>query len=267
MDKSDMFHPVSGRHAISKVIAVLHLPQEVLLINDLFNELNGSTAIASGYQKRGTTVTKTIQIDHNQVKVSNEAITNGFILEEFNSVGLAKNLLKLENASGSNKAQLTFECNEYDRWEGFITRLLHDVSEVYAHSKLLVEAISLTYVDEFEWSNTDNNDLNLDLLFRTENDKSLEKLKHTYNGGLTNFTQSEFEEGKGQSEERTEIYMNKDIKRISIVHTCAHRFADIQLFNVDSIRKQFDLEHLKNKEELKGILIDDVLVQIGIKQN
>ncbi|MFA9210573.1 MAG: TIGR04255 family protein [Moraxellaceae bacterium] len=257
-----MFHPVSEKHAISKVIAVLHLPQEVLLVNDLYNKLNDNQRITEKYQKRGTTISKTIQIENNQVKVLNEVVPNGFILEEFNEAGHTKNLLKLENITGSNKAQLTFECNEYDRWSGFIERLLLDITEVNNHSKLYIEAISLTYLDEFDI--TDKENINLDLLFKFENDKNLEKLKHTYNGGITNFTQSQFDKSIGQSEERTEIFLNKDINRVSIVHTCAHRFAEVQLFNSKSLSDQFNKEHLKNKEVLKELLIDEVLVQIGI---
>jgi uncharacterized protein (TIGR04255 family) len=258
-----MFYPVSGKHSISKVIAVLHLPQEVLIVEDVFNNLNQSEEISKNYQKRGLTVTKTIHINDNNVKVSNE-ITNGFLFEEFNAEGLTNNIFKLENNFNTEKAQLSFECNEYERWEGFIDRLIKDVSILNDKSKLLIEAISLTYIDEFEWDSDTESLINIDLLFNIQNDIQLEKLKQSHNGGLTIFTQSQFDSTNGQTEEKTEIYVNKDINRVSIVHSCSKRFPLIKMFDFEVIKENFGTEHQKNKNELKLLLKEDIQVQIGL---
>jgi uncharacterized protein (TIGR04255 family) len=257
-----MFNPISGKHAISKVLAVLHLPQEVLTLEVLFAQLNKDSILKKEYQKRGLTSSKSIQIGNEGVKVSKD-ILNGFLFEEFNENGLTKNVLKLENFS-NQKAHLTFECNVYDRWDGFIQKLMKDISIINKYSPLLVEAISLMYVDEFEWTSEENMEINLELLFQFKEDRSLAKLKETYNGGISMFSQDQYQPTEGRSEERTEIYVNKDINRVSIVHTCAVLFPHVKQFDKAEIKQKFDVEHAKNKKVLKELLIESVQKQVGL---
>lgn len=258
-----MFNPISGKHAISKVLAVLHLPQEVLTLQNLFNQLNEDLNLKKEYQKRSLTTSKSIQIGNKGINVTDE-ILNGFLFEEFSENGLTKSVLKFENFLNNKKAQLTFECNVYDRWNGFIEKLMKDVSVVNEYSPLLVEALSLMYVDEFEWISEENEEINLELLFEFKDDKSLSKLKGSYNGGISIFSQDQFQPSEDRSEERTEIYVNKDINRVSIVHTCAVLFPNIRQFDKSEIKQKFDLEHEKNKKVLKELFIESVQRQVGL---
>ena len=50
-----MFNPISGKHSISKVVAAIHLPQELLMLEGLFSKLNFDSKISKKYQKRALT--------------------------------------------------------------------------------------------------------------------------------------------------------------------------------------------------------------------
>ena len=258
-----MFNPISGKHSISKVVAAIHLPQELLMLEGLFSKLNFDSKISKKYQKRALTVSKTIQIGKEDVNVSNE-IVNGFLFEEFDERGMTKNVLKFENFLNTQKAQLIFECNSYDRWEHFVNQLIKDVVTINKLNPILVEAISLMYIDEFEWISENKEEINLDMLFCIDGDKSLAKLKNTYNGGFTMFSQNRFDPKKGRLEERTEIYTNNDINRVSIAHTCAVRFPTVMQFDYADIKSKFEGEHLKNKEVLKLLLTENIQKQVGL---
>jgi len=255
-----MLKPVSGSHSISRVIANIFLPQNLVKPDYLFKKIVDSEQLIK-YQKRGLSTTKTINLNKNNLNISNEEV-HGFIFEEFNA-GKSVSILKTENVQ--NKAQISFENREYKRWDKYKNRFYSDLEVLAGIFEIYLEAISLTYVDEFIWISEEKIDVNQ--IFDTDSELLNSSFINSYNGSMILISQSEKKENIQFEEEKTEVLFNNDVKRIIVNHTFAIKLDEIKIYNSDKelVKKCFEIAHKANKDLLGKIFVEGIQYKIGLK--
>lgn len=258
----DYLKPISGKHSIAKVISTVFFPQEVLKPEQLFEKISNS--FDNKYVKKGTIISHELILD----KSTNETITQkkekiiGFIFEEFDSNGKVKNILKLENIR--NQYSLRFETRSYTDWNDFKNRFILDFNIISRAQQLFIEAFSLTYVDEFEW--TDKSQIDTKSIFRKESELISSRFLNSLNSNI--IFQNQIVTKDYLSEERIELSFNNIFKRIMINHQLANKLDDIysleKLLSDGGLISRFDDAHDKNKELLQDLLLKKVQEKIGL---
>lgn len=258
-----MLIPVSKNHSINRVIANFFIPQNIIKPDFLFQKIVNSNKLTN-YQKRGLAKGKTINLNNDNLNVSNDEI-RGFIFEEFNSIGKSINVLKVENTS--NKAQISFENREYVSWDNYKTRLFSEIRLLSEVFDVFVEAIALTYVDEFIWNSKEN--INIKEIFDEQSELLNTKFINSHNGTLVLISQSDKKENTQFEEEKTEVMFNNNIKRVIVNHTFAIKFSDIKAYSSDNNSKffedSFEKAHQSNKDLLKKIFTKEIQDLIKLK--
>lgn len=258
-----MLKPVSKNHSISRVVANFFIPQNIIKPDFLFEKIVNSNKLTN-YQRRGLAVGKTINLNNENLNISNDEI-RGFIFEEFNDKGESINVLKIEN--NSNKAQINFENREYVSWDTFKVRLLKEIKLLSEVFEVFVEAVALTYVDEFIWDSNENIDINE--IFDVKSELLNTKFINAHNGTLVLISQSDKKENIQFEEEKTEVMFNNNIKRVIVNHTFAIKFSDIKAYNSATnhsfIEACFETAHQSNKELLKRIFTQKIQDLIKLK--
>lgn len=258
-----MLIPVSKNHSINRVIANFFIPQSIIKPDFLFEKIVNSNKLTN-YQKRGLAKSKTINLNDKNLNISNDEI-RGFIFEEFNKIGKSINVLKVENTS--NKAQINFENREYVSWDVFKTRLYSEIKSLSEVYDVFVEAIALTYVDEFIWNSKEN--INIKEIFDAQSELLNTKFINSHNGTLVLISQSDKLENIQFEEEKTEVMFNNNIKRVIVNHTFAIKFSDIKAYSADNnsafIENCFEKAHQSNKDLLKKIFTKEIQDLIKLK--
>lgn len=249
----EFLRPISENHSISRAVASVFIPQAFLKPQDIFEKTKEIEGF-KGYPKKGMLKATTININNNNLGISNEQI-KGFIFESYDDKGSINNVFKLEN-SKENQSILSLENRKYKDWDTFKNQLGSDLNSFSGMNDFYVEAISLNYRDEFIWTDR-NSSIPVADIFNIDSELLNKKFLSSKNGTLVLVSQGN-EEGGFTYEEKTEISFNNDIKRIIIDHQYAQRFGDIKLFSTLNEHKNFsslyDSAHLENKKILKDIL-------------
>lgn len=258
----DNLVPISEEHSISKVIATIFVPQSFLKPDDVFKKNKEGFNV---YQKKSLINTTTINFKNNSLGFSQENKAKGFIFEEYDDNGVANNILKLENTR-ETQSIISFENRNYLGWESFRKRLLKDIKELASNNDFYVEAISLTYIDEFIWTNPNEN-INVQSVFDKDSELLNQKFINSKNGTLILVSQGENE--RYVFEEKTEISFNNDLKRIVLNHQFAIRLSEIKMFTKLAKDKEFltyyDSAHNENKKVLKDLLTKECQQMINLK--
>ncbi len=256
-----MLKPISDKHSINRVIANIFAPQPLLKPNDVFDAINEIEAF-KGYQKKGLTSSKTIAISNNSVDVTDNKMS-GFMFEEFDNRGRCINVLKLENDYNTNKLNISFENRQYNCWTDYIARIKSELNVLSDFFDLYIDAISLTYIDEFIWESTDK--IDIEQVFDKNSDYLNKKFLDAYNGTLVFASQTDGVEN-GYKEEKTEIAFSNIVKRIIINHTTLIKHKEIRLLK--DCRQQFDQNfensHTASKQILKEVLTTEIQKLIGL---
>lgn len=258
-----MFIPISKTHSISRVIANIFLPQALIKPENVFSKLTGENSLVN-YQKKGLASSKTINLDQNNFQISNDEVA-GFVFEEFNSIGKSVNVLKVENLNNKTKAQINFETREYTRWSNFKERYFHDLKVLSNVFEIYIDAIALSYVDEFIWSSSLK--IPVEEIFNTSSELLNTSFTKSHNGTLVIISQSERKQGEQFQEEKTEILFNNDAKRVIVNHTYAIKLEDFMLYDESEAVELFDKAHLKNKELLNKIFTTSIKASINLSDN
>ncbi len=258
-----MLTPISGNHSISRVIAQFFLAQSFAKPEFILNKINSNNKLTS-YQKKGVLSSKTINIANNSLNVSDHS-NNGFLFEEFGVNGKSVNVLKVENTN-NNKASISIENRKYSDWLTFKEKFIKDVGDLSDMFDVYIEAIGLTYIDEFIWNSDEVIDIKS--IFNVASDLINKKFIESYNGTIISVSQSGHMSAADFVEEKTEIAFNNTSKRIVINHTYAMKLSDIMVFsrteNVEDFIGYFDKAHLANKNILKDILTEEVKEKISL---
>jgi len=258
----DNLIPIAKEHSISRVIASIFIPQSFVKPADVFEKNKDGF---NNYQKKSLINATTINFNNNSVGISQENEPKGFIFEEYDENGVANNILKLENIRDV-KSTISLENRKYLGWKDFKKRLLKDIKELASNNDFYVEAISLTYIDEFIWTNSDKI-IDVESIFNDKSELLNPKFLNSNNGTLILISQ-----GKNENynfEEKTEISFNNDLKRIVLNHQYAIRLSDLKMFTELTLENEFlslfDDAHEENKKVLKDLLTIECQKMINLK--
>lgn len=254
--------PASGEHSITRVIATIFIPQSFLKPEDIFDKVKDLEGF-SIYQKKTIIKETTINITNNSSRVTSNEIL-GFLLEEYDTNGKLKNILKIENRKG-NKSVITLENRVYSNWIEFKARFIKDVKILSEKINIYVDAVSLTYVNEFKWRELSNIDVKS--FFNSSSELLNKKFIQSTNATLTLISQDL--KDKYSFEEKTEISFNNDVKRIAMSHQYAIKLNKIELFktidNSNDFCSFYDKAHTANKEMLFDVLSEKSQKMINLK--
>lgn len=258
-----MLVPVSKNHSVNRVIANFIIPQNIIKPDFLFKKLVEANKFQE-YQKRGLATSKTINLDNDSLNVSNDEV-KGFVFEKFNNNGNTTRILRVENVA--NKAQIVFENRDYVSWNDFKHVLFSEIKVLSGIFELFVEAITLTYIDEFIWNSKDN--INIKQIFDEKSELLNTKFISSHNGTLVLVSQSDNLDNIQFEEEKIEVMFNNNIKRIIVNHTFAIKFSDIKAYveeeNAKFVENGFEKAHQTNKDLLKKIFTKEVQDLIKLK--
>lgn len=262
--------PVSGIHSISRVTAIVFLPQVFVKPEDVFEKLKTSKEF-NRYQRKNLTKLRTININEILAGVTNNEKVNGILFEEFDTNGRLKNILRLENKN-DKQSNIIFENRIYPNWNLFKESLINDLTEINKIFPFYVEAISLGYIDEFIWSSKVEK-INVNNIFNIDSELLNKKFLDSENGTL--IVHSQNKKLGVDNEEKTEISFNNRVKRITLSHQFAIKLESFYNFdnlnatkstNKDSKFSQYyEKAHNANKLVLKEVLTKDVQDLIKLK--
>lgn len=261
----DKLQPISGNHSIYKVIANIFVPQLFYGIQELLSTIQEDTNLTH-YQSKIQLQHQAISFIENQIQVAKEQPT-GIALEEFDSKGIVKNILKVENqiANNSNSSVVSLENRIYEDWNRFKKRLIEDITYLSDIYDFPVEAISLTYVDEFKWEGDE--EIPVRQIFKENSDLLSKKLLDSTDGALVLLSQK-IVDGLNHNE-RTNISFSNINKRITINHQYVVKTSDIKKFSTlkdeGVLLNYLDVAHTQNKEMLKDILTKECQELIKLK--
>ena len=254
--------PASGKHSITRVIATLFVPQTFLKPKIVFEKVKDLESFST-YQKKTLIKPTKISIKDGSVGITSNEIS-GFVFEEYDKTGRLKNALKLENVN-ENQSIITLENRVYTNWSDFKAKLVKDVQGLSEKIEIYIDAVSLTYVDEFIWNKNETIDVNS--IFNADSSLLNTKFKTSKNGTLILVTQ-----GNNDSfnyEEKTEVSFNNDVKRIAMSHQFAVKLSSLELFNNLNSEGKFDFfyeeAHKANKEVLRDVFSKDCQKLIDLK--
>jgi uncharacterized protein (TIGR04255 family) len=258
-------YPISGKHSISKVVANVLIPQVILKPKDIFENLKLNQNLKT-YQKKSLLKLKRIVNfgKLNLIEDADEDSITGFIFEEFNEEGRLKNIFKIENKH-EKQSVVTFETRIYEDWDNFYNRFKEDLKIFSDYLNFYIEAISLTYIDEFIWKSNDA--IAVNLVFDKNSELLNKKFLDSKNGSIILFSQNQ--EKNLNFEERIEISFSNRIKRIVINHQYGKKMSELELFTQlsgdNSFDEKFNEAHTENKKTLKDLLSSDVQDLISLK--
>ncbi len=256
--------PISKNHSISKVVATIFVPQEFLKPKSVFEELKLDRSLES-YQKKNLINTRTINLTIGTPKPTegiNKETIRGFVFEEYNKEGRLKNIFKLENEH-EKRAKISLENRIYEDWDVFFKKFKSDLDIFRKKLNLnyYIDAISLTYIDEFIWSSSE--DIPVNEIFNIDSELLNKKFLNSKNGTMILFSQNQ--ELNINFEERTEISFSNRLKRIVINHQYAKSVPNLELYSKLNIKDLFDEAHNANKSTLKDLLSKNTQNLISLK--
>jgi uncharacterized protein (TIGR04255 family) len=256
--------PISGSHSISRLVASVFIPQAFLKPVDVLEKVQ-TLSNFKNYQKRGVINSRTFNINDQTMDVAKDE-AKGFVFEGFDDNGLVENIFKLENVK-DKQSVLSLENRKYCGWTPFKEKFINDVTNLANEVDFYVDAVSLTYVDEFIWD--DNiEDINTDGVFNSESELINKKFLSSKNGTLILISQGLNDDGISY-EERTEISFNNSVKRIVLNHQYVLKIKEMKLFsqlNSEGVfLKSYESARKENKLILKDIFTKKCLELINLK--
>lgn len=257
-----MLLPISNNHSISKAIATIFVPQSFIKPKLIFDKIIEKGNL-NHYQNRSHLPGTNVSLIEDTLTISDKA-EDGFFFEEFNDRGKSINILRIENIP-NKKAVITFENSEYANWQTFINRFFNDMDSLRESVELFVEAVNLTYIDEFLWNSPER--IKTDEIFNISSNLLNTKFLNSDNGTTILITQNIQSEECKMIEEKTEIIFNNQYKRIIINHSYALILRDLLLYapnERDPLISLFNKAHSANKEILKQLLTANVLESINL---
>ncbi|PQJ80319.1 TIGR04255 family protein [Polaribacter porphyrae] len=260
----DKLKPISGIHSINRVVATIFSPQKFLKPQDVYNKVIPLKGF-NKYAKKSLIKPRNFILSMNSVEIKEEDI-EGFVFEGYDKSGAIKDVFKLQNTSNSMSV-VSFETRKYTRWENFKNSFKSDLYTMSSEVDFYVNAISLNYRDEFNWSDK-NTDIKVESIFMKDEESQLLNKKFLSSKNGTIIMISKGTENENNYEDKIEISFNNDVKKIVIDHQYAIRLSELKLFkNIFSNEEfinLFDIAHDENKRALKDILTKECQELIGL---
>lgn len=247
--------PVSGDHSIKNAEAQIYVPQTFVAIEDDFNRFQIADAFSS-FQKKGLIKPTTISINNKGLGVEQSQVS-GYIFERFESNGSLKDIFRVENIN-NNRGVLSLSTRKYSRWANFKDEQLKLVYEALGELKTYINAVSFTYLDEFDWQG--ETDIPVNEIFNSESELLNMKFLESRNGTLVLISQGLIKSEDLITEEKTELSFNNDIRKVQISHQFLVKFKSpiriLEIKETHVLDKYFDIVHKEHKKYLDNLLTD-----------
>ena len=254
--------PVKETHSISRAVANFYLAQNFPESQIILEKIVSSEKFAS-YSRKGSISEKLIQFGDRAVNVRDNK-NNGFVLERFQN-GVTSDILKMENTP-NGKSVLNIETRNYSRWNNFSENLSQDLEELTSFKSFYVEAIGLTYVDEFLWKA--DTPIDVESVFNKQSEMLNNKfLTSNISSIVSTFIDTQIE-GYNLGEERSEISFSNKLKRVTISHTYVLQFIklkELEQHTYPHFISDLEAIHDKNKQFLREILSDSTQNLINLQ--
>ncbi len=256
-----MLKPINNKHSINRVEATIYTPQLLVKPNNIFKKIYDNNGFLT-YQLRSPILAKALNITERNIEVK-ASETVGFIFEQFNDKGRSINSLKIENQQ--NRCVINFKNREYTDWQEFINRFKSDIIQLINYYPFYAEAIALEYTDEFIWAS--DSTINLENVFNNTNGYFSQKFLESFNGVQTILSQTDIADSNNYREEKTDIMVDNNLKRVFINHKYITKFNDAVSISEENFKElQISLEeaHSANKSLLREILTEQTQELISL---
>lgn len=260
----DGLQPVSGSHSIKNAEAQVFFPQSFVSIEEDYIKFQKSPFFKD-FQKKGLIKPTTISINNKGLGFEQSEVA-GYIFEKFEENGSLKDVFKVENINVQNRSVLSLSTRKYNRWDNFKSEQLQNIYKALDELKPYINAVSFTYLDEFEWKGTGK--IPVDNIFNKESELLNKKFINSNNGVLLLISQGKIENDL-DTEEKIELSFNNELKRVQISHQFIVKFhSPIRILAVDeakNLEKFFDIVHAEHKTFLLQLLTEDCKTLINLK--
>ena len=133
--------------------------------------------------------------------------------------------------------------------------------------KPYINAVSFTYLDEFDWQGESK--IPVDEIFNSESELINLKFLESRNGILVLISQGLIE-GEGLiTEEKIELSFNNDLRKVQISHQFLVKFKSpfrvLEIEEAQALDKYFNIVHKGHKSFLDQLLTDDCKELINFK--
>lgn len=255
--------PSSGNHSIKNAEAQIFVPQLFLAVEEDFKKFQ-TVDVFSSFQKKGLIKPTTISINNNGLGVDQSQVS-GYIFERFESDGSLKDIFRVEN--NNNRSVLSLSTRKYSRWENFKQEQLKLVYQALDELKPYINAISFTYLDEFDWRG--NSAIPVNEIFNSSSELLNKKFLASQNGTLVLISQGLTEEENLITEEKIELSFNNDLRKVQISHQFLIKFKSLvrilKIEQAQNLDKYFEIVHQEHKKFLSDLLTDDCKELIEFK--
>jgi hypothetical protein len=257
--------PISGSHSIKNAEAQIFIPQSFVAVDEDFKKFQ-TINLFNSFQKKGLIKPTTISINNKGLGVEQSQVS-GYIFERFESDGSLKDVFRVENINNNNRSVLSLSTRKYSRWGNFKDEQLKLVYQSLEELKPYINAVSFTYLDEFDWAGETN--IPVYDIFNSESELLNIKFLDSRNGTLVLISQGLTEEENLITEEKVELSFNNDLKKVQISHQFLVKFkAPLRILKIEeaqSLEKYFDIVHKEHKKILNHLLTDDCKELIDFK--
>lgn len=253
-----LIKPISDNHSIKEAVISLFLANPIIkperfedLIKNDFKEKFQKFEKASQiqFQFKGNHST----IDNFQHQVSENI---GFKFQKFEE---GKIVRALQGMNEHSRNYISYHSFNYLTWDKFF----YDFKEVITilsnfHGELYVNAFSLHYIDEFEW--TGESDIDVKKIF---NENSTLLPNEFFICRLNNYQFTTIKKNEVEYFDRLEIKVDERPKKfITISHNVVLNYNETMglndLINSSNLKEMLDHAHLLNKNTLTNILTKEV---------
>jgi uncharacterized protein (TIGR04255 family) len=258
--------PISDNHSIKNAEAQVFVPQSFVSVEEDFKKFQSSD-IFNSFQKKGLLQPTTISINKKGVGV-NQSQVSGYIFEKFESNGGLKDVFRLENINENNRSILTLSTRKYTRWDDFKGEQLGLMFQALSELKPYINAISFTYLDEFDWKG--EGDIPVFEIFNSKSELLNEKFLNSKNGTLVLISQGLIDDGDLITEEKVELSFNNDLKKVQISHQFLVKLKTPEriliIEEAKGLEKYFDIVHGEHKDFLSQLLTKECKELIKFKK-
>lgn len=258
-DLKSILRPVNDSHSIKEAVITLFLPNPIIkperfeiLIKDKFKDKFQKFEKVSQvqFQFKGN--------DGGSIESSLPQITEnvGFKFQRFEE-GKIVNALQGMNEVIRNF--ISYHTLNYSDWDKFFPDFKEVITAISNfHGDLFVNAFSLHYIDEFEWSEKSNI-----IPQKVFNENSTLLPKEFFSSHLNNYQFTTVKKNRFEYFDRLEIKVDERPKKfITISHNVIvnyNEFIDLkELIQSNELKEALDHAHLLNKQTLVNILNKDV---------
>lgn len=258
-----MLEPLREKNSIDRVSTTFFVAQNFPKPEYIFEKISNSD-LFQNYTKKTIRKSNNINVVNNALNIHTDVV-DGFFLEEFDSLGRLQNVFLFEVEPQGTK--ISIENRFYDSWKAYKERVIKDLIHFQqaTNIELYLKGLQLSFIDEFNWIGSTR--INCEEVFKKDSDLLSKNFLKAHNGATVSISQNRDKDLV--QEQKVEIVLNNDIKKVLINFIFAFEFNDIKIIEnnkplPDPIQNLLDAAHANNKETLQEILSENILEKIKL---